>query len=115
MLELSIEASATSIYSRFPKDQGILALLCIVLSSLAFEDWAHSTAVKLSFLSSAQRSRKKIYPNIQTIYIQNSKTFYYTSYDDGLFAFPGFDLPQIELQLLAFEHIAICSATLAWS
>lgn len=41
-------------------------------------------------------------------------SLYYTSYD-SLFAFPGFDLPQIELQLLAFEHIAICSATLAWS
>jgi hypothetical protein len=33
---------------------------------------------------------------------------------DGLFAFPGFDFPQTELQLFAFEHITI-SATLAWS
>lgn len=61
-----------------------------------------------------REQEKTIYPDMQTIYIQNSKHLYYTSYD-GLFAFPGFDLPQIELQLLAFEHIAICSAALAWS
>lgn len=33
---------------------------------------------------------------------------------DGFFAFPGFDLPQVELQLLVFKHIVSC-VTLAWS
>lgn len=67
----------------------------------------------MSFLCSESR-KKTIYPDTQTIYIQNSKHLYYTSYG-GLFAFPGLDLPQIELQLLAFQHIAIRSAALAWS
>lgn len=35
--------------------------------------------------------------------------------NDGLFVFPGFVLLQIELQLLAFKHTAVCSAALAWS
>lgn len=32
-----------------------------------------------------------------------------------LFAFLGLDLPQVELELLAFEDVAVCPATLAGS
>lgn len=41
-------------------------------------------------------------------------TFITRSMNDGLFAFLGFGLPQTELQLLAFSHIAIYSDTLVW-
>lgn len=30
-----------------------------------------------------------------------------------LFAFLGLDLPQVELQLLAFQNVAVCSAALS--
>jgi len=33
----------------------------------------------------------------------------------ALFALLGLYLPHVELQLLAFEYVAITSATLAWS
>ena len=35
--------------------------------------------------------------------------------EEDLFAFPGLNLPQLELQLLALQHRAIRLATLAWS
>ena len=47
---------------------------------------------------------------------QNSKHLYYLSEDrreEDLFALPGFDFPQLELQLLAFYHMAICPDMLA--
>ena len=61
-------------------------------------------------------------PPEKSHWFQQRNTFFFIEqqtpllhYAWGSFAFPGFDLPQIELQLLAFKHIAVCSATLAWS
>ena len=31
-----------------------------------------------------------------------------------LFAFLGLDLPQVELELLSLQDVAVCPATLAW-